>query len=341
MNSIEEYNYDLPKELIAQEPMIPRSHCNLMILENNKIIDQKFYDIIDYLEKGDVLVFNISKVMKARIYGEKTTGGKVEILIESNSDINSKICWAMYKGKNIKENSNLIFKNNQKKEILAKVIKREENRLKLEFEKKIIDIMEGYGQMPTPPYIKKFLENQEEYQTIYAKEMGSMAAPTAGLHFDNELLEKIKKKGIKIANVILHVSYDTFLPINENDYTKHNIHGEFCEIKQIDCDIINNAYNNKNNIIIVGTTTLRTIESFSKDKKVYSGKKITKLYVYPGYKFQSPINGLITNFHLPKSSLLLLVSALYGKERMLKAYNHAITKKYRFFSFGDAMFIKI
>jgi S-adenosylmethionine:tRNA ribosyltransferase-isomerase len=221
------------------------------------------------------------------------------------------------------------------------VIKRDENRLKLEFEDKIINIMEDFGQMPTPPYIKKFLEKQEEYQTIYAKEMGSMAAPTAGLHFDNELLEKIKRKGIIIANVTLHVSYDTFLPINEEDYTKHNIHGEFCEIKQIDCDIINNAYEHKNKVIIVGTTALRTIETFSKDKRVYPGKKITKLYVYPGHKFQAPINGLITNFHLPKSSLLLLVTALYGKKEILKAYKHAITKDYRFFSFGDAMFIRI
>jgi S-adenosylmethionine:tRNA ribosyltransferase-isomerase len=237
---------------------------------------------------------------------------------------------AMVKGK-VKQGDILFFP----KKIEGRILEKNENKLKVEFNKPIDTIIRSIGELPTPPYIKKRLENDSQYQTVYSKKQGSLAAPTAGLHFDKDLLKKIKNKGVKIAKVCLHVSWDTFLPVREKDFSQHKMHGEYCEINKKNADIINNA----KRLFVVGTTTLKTLESLSDNSKIIPSKKISELFIYPGYKFKLEYAGLITNFHLPRSTLILLVSAFYDRERILRAYDIAVRQKYRFYSLGDAMLL--
>ena len=322
--NINDFNYDLPKELIAQSPLRKRSSSRLMVLQEDKIEHKHFYDIIDYLKEGDVLVVNNSKVIKAKLIGRQETSGKVELLLENNN-------WCLIKGKNIHKGMYLFFD----KQIIGVVEDKKENKFKIKFNKDVKEVLDEIGELPTPPYVKKRINSDDEYQTVYAEKEGSIAAPTAGFHFDEGLLKKIKEKWVKIAEITLHVSFSTFLPIKEEDYTKHKMYNEYYEIDEKNAEIINNA----KRIFAVGTTTIRALESSVKNNKVIPGKSGTDIFIYPGYKFKLKYNGMLTNFHLPKSTLLLLVSAFYGKERILNAYNEAIKKKYRFYSFGDAMLL--
>lgn len=317
------YNYYLPPELIAQSPAKPRDHSRLLILnrKTNKIIHDYFYHLPNYLTKGDVLVFNNSKVIPARLFGHKETGGKIEIFLLKK--IKENIWECLTKGK-IKEQQKIILPKN----FIATVQqKNSDGTCKIKFNKKnILSI----GQTPTPPYIKK-KSNLQEYQTVYAKKDGSVAAPTAGFHFTKSLLTKLKKKGVQLEYVTLHVGLGTFLPVKENNITKHQMHTEYFSINKKIRERIKKAHQEKRRVIAVGTTSCRTLESAN-------CHGATNIFIYPGYKFQN-IDAMITNFHLPKSTLLMLVSALAGRSKIKKAYQEAVQKKYRFYSFGDAMLI--
>jgi S-adenosylmethionine:tRNA ribosyltransferase-isomerase len=321
---LSEFDYNLPKELIAQHPVFPRTNSKLMVLQDNTVQHKHFYDLINYLKEGDVLVLNETKVLKIKIKGNKKYGGKVELMLLDNEGN------AIIKGK-AKIGDNLSFDYG----VTGVITKKEGNKIKVEFDFPIHEVIHRIGKLPTPPYIKEELRSDSEYQTVYALKEGSFAAPTAGLHFDNDLLEKIKNKGVKIAKVCLHVSFDTFLPVHEKEIEKHEMHGELCEIDEENAKLINNA----KRLFIVGTTTLRTLESLSSNGKISAGKKLTKLFIYPGYKWKLKYAGLITNFHLPKSTLLMMISAFYDREKILSAYELAVKEKYRFFSLGDAMLI--
>ncbi|MBS3077722.1 tRNA preQ1(34) S-adenosylmethionine ribosyltransferase-isomerase QueA [Candidatus Pacearchaeota archaeon] len=321
---LSDFNYNLPRELIAQRPAVPRTHSRLMVLKNNSIKHDFFYNLPNYLQEGDVLVINETKVLKIKLEGKKRSGGKVELMLEDEKGN------AIIKGK-AKSQDKIIFDNN----IVSEIINKNSNKVFLEFNIPINEVIEKIGKLPIPPYIKIPLKKDEEYQTIFAEKEGSFAAPTAGLHFDSSLLQKLHDKGVKLAKVCLHVSWDTFLPVLEEDPTKHEMHGEVCEIDKENADIINKA----KRLFVVGTTTLRTLESFAENGKVAPGKKLTKIFIYPGYKFKLSYTGLITNFHLPKSTLLMMISAFLSREKILKAYELAVKEKYRFFSLGDAMLI--
>jgi S-adenosylmethionine:tRNA ribosyltransferase-isomerase len=332
---LETYNYHLPKELIAQEPLENREDSKLLILhrKSGRIEHSLFKEIIKYLEPGDCLVINTTKVLPCRISGEKIkTGGKVEVLLLQKIGKNIYSCLAKPR---IKEGIEVSFG-----EILkGKFIKCESSGIKtIEFypEKNLEEKIQKLGKLPLPPYIKKELKDKNRYQTVYAKIPGSAAAPTAGLHFTEELLEKIKRKGIKIVEVILHISIDTFKPVKEKDIRKHIMYSEYYEIPKTTAEIINKTKLQKKRIIAVGTTTVRVLET---QKFPLSEKKgWTSLFIYPGFEFKI-VDALITNFHFPKSTLLMLVSAFAGKELIKKSYQEAIDKKYRFYSFGDAMLI--
>lgn len=322
---ISEFNYDLPKELIAQRPANPRTHSNLMILKDDEIEHKKFYEIIEYFREGDVLVLNETKVLKIKLLGKKETGGKIEIMLEGNEGK------GILKGR-AKIGNKILFNRG----IIGTIEEKKENEIKIKFNFPIKEVIEKIGKLPTPPYIKKELKSDSEYQTVFAKKEGSFACPTSGLHFDEDLLKNIQKKGVKIAKVCLHVSFDTFLPVECEKIEEHKMHGEYCEIDEENANLINSA----KRLFVLGTTALRTLESLSKDEgKIYASNKITKLFIYPGYKFNLKYAGLITNFHLPKSTLLMMISAFYTKEKIFKAYKIAVEKKYRFFSLGDAMFL--
>lgn len=324
--NIEEYNYHLPKELIAQRPAEPRTHSRLMIIEDARITHKKFYEIVDYFREGDVIVLNETKVRKIRIPGKKESGGSVEFMLEGNDGD------AVVKG-HVKVGDTIIFDSDL--HIVGKIVSKEENRVKIEFNCGLESVIENVGVLPTPPYIKEPLKSESEYQTEYAKKEGSLACPTAGLHFDRELLKKIENKGVKFAKVCLHVSWDTFLPVKVDEIEKHKMHGEWCEIDSENSEIINNA----KRLFVVGTTAMRTLESLSVPGKVIPGSKTTEIFIYPGYKFNLNYSGLITNFHLPKSTLLLMISAFYGKDKVFNAYREAVKEKYRFYSLGDSMFL--
>jgi len=331
---LKSYNYYLPPELIAQSPAKPRDHSRLLILDRkkNKIIHDHFYNLPQYLTKGDVLVFNNSKVIPARLYGKKETGGKIEVFLLRK--IKNNIWQCLTKGK-IKEQQKIILPKNFIGQIIkinddgTKIIKfiSENPRVKPGGFLNILSI----GQTPTPPYIKK-KSNLIEYQTVYAKKEGSVAAPTAGFHFTKSLLTKLKKKGVQLEYVTLHVGLGTFLPVKENDITKHQMHTEYFSISKNTLVRIKKAKKAKRRIIAVGTTSCRTLESAN-------CHGATNIFIYPGYKFKN-IDAMITNFHLPKSTLLMLVSALAGRSKIKKAYQEAVQNKYRFYSFGDAMLIK-
>lgn len=337
---INEFNYDLPEELIAQVPLEKRDESRLMILsKQNKTIENKiFKDILDYLKPGDCLVRNNTKVIPARIYGKKETGANVEFLLLNNieGDIWETI---VRPGNKLHIGTKVIFGDGILEAEILEIMTGGTRKVKFIYKGIFNEILDEIGLMPLPPYIHEELKEKDRYQTVYAKYQGSAAAPTAGLHFTEELLEKIKEKGVKIANVTLHVGIGTFRPVKVKNIEEHHMHSEHYYIKKEDADIINETKRNGGKIISVGTTSCRVLESVAnKDGYVKETEGDTQIFIYPGYKFKC-INALITNFHLPESTLLMLVSALADKEYILHAYNEAVKEKYRFFSFGDAMFI--
>lgn len=339
---LEEFDYNLPEELIAQVPIQKRDESRLMVVDREKrtIEDKVFKDIIDYLEPGDCLVRNNTKVIPARLYGKKDTGANVEFVLlkQIEGDIWESI---VRPGNKLKPGSRVIFGDGLLKAEILDALEDGTRKVKFEYNGIFNEILDKIGLMPLPPYIHESLKENDRYQTVYAKYEGSAAAPTAGLHFTPELLKKIEEKGIKIANVTLHVGIGTFRPVKEENIEEHKMHTEHFYIKQEDVDKINETKKNGKKVIAVGTTSCRVLETIA-DENTGFVKQIeadTGIYIYPGYKFKC-IDGLITNFHLPKSTLLMLVSALADREFILEAYNKAVEEKYRFFSFGDAMFIK-
>ena len=339
---VSDFNYELPEELIAQTPLEKRDESRLMVVDREKrtIEDKVFRDIIDYLEPGDCLVRNNTKVIPARLYGKKDTGANVEFVLlkQLDGDIWESI---VRPGNKLKPGSKVIFGDGLLKAEILDVLEDGTRKVKFEYDGIFNEILDQIGLMPLPPYIHESLKENDRYQTVYARYEGSAAAPTAGLHFTPELLKKIEEKGIKIANVTLHVGIGTFRPVKEENIEEHKMHTEHFYIKQEDVDKINETKKNGKKVIAVGTTSCRVLETVA-DENTGLVKQIesdTGIYIYPGYKFKC-VDGLITNFHLPKSTLLMLVSALADRKFILEAYNKAVEEKYRFFSFGDAMFIK-
>ena len=338
---VTEFEYELPEELIAQTPIEKRDESRLMVLnrKNNTIEHKTFKDIIDYLEPGDCLVRNNTKVIPARIYGKKETGANIEFLLLNNieGDIWETI---VRPGNKLHIGTKVIFGDGLLTAEILDTMPGGTRKVLLTYKGIFNEILDKIGLMPLPPYIHEELKEKDRYQTVYAKYEGSAAAPTAGLHFTNELLEKIEQKGIDIANVTLHVGIGTFRPVKEDTVEAHEMHSEHFYIKQVDCDKINKAKKYGKRVIAVGTTSCRVLETIANPENgtVEPIEGDTQIFIYPGYTFKC-IDGLITNFHLPQSTLLMLVSALAGKEYIMKAYNEAVQEKYKFFSFGDAMFI--
>ncbi len=338
---VTDFDYDLPEELIAQTPIQKRDMSRLMVLNRDKkTIEHKvFYDILDYLNPGDCLVINNTKVLPARLYGTKTTGAKVEVLLlkQLQGDIWECI---VRPGNKLKPGTAVTFKDGLLKAEILDIMEGGTRKVKFMYEGIFNEILDQIGLMPLPPYIHEELKEKDRYQTIYAKYDGSAAAPTAGLHFTEELLKRIEAKGVNIARVTLHVGIGTFRPVKEENIEDHEMHSEHFYIKQEDVDKINKAKDEGKRVISVGTTSCRVLESIADENgHVAVCEDDTSIYIYPGYKFKC-IDALITNFHLPKSTLLMLVSALAGREYILDAYKEAVKEKYRFFSFGDAMFIE-
>lgn len=335
-----DFDYNLPEELIAQTPLKDRSASRLLVVNRKQksYEDHTFTDILDYLNEGDALIINETKVLPARIYGKKTdTNGSVELLLLKELQENTWECLARPQ-KRLKPGTKIIFND----KLSAEVIKiKEEGITEVKFtcDGIFLEILEELGTMPLPPYIHKKLQDQSRYQTVYAKNEGSAAAPTAGLHFTNELLQKIEEKGIKIVRITLNVGLGTFRPVQADDIKDHKMHTEKYEISEQAAEILNNTREKGGKIIAVGTTSVRTLESnLQKYEKFTAETSETDIFIYPGYQFKAT-DGLITNFHLPKSTLLMLVSAFADRELIIKAYHHAVKEKYRFFSFGDAMLI--
>ncbi len=338
----DDFDFYLPKELIAQTPLDKRDASKLLVLnkENGNISHKHFGDIIDYLDKGDTLVLNDTKVIPARIIGIKEeTGAVIELLLLKEINKGQWECLTK-PAKRIKEGTVINFGNGLLKAVCTSSLDDGIKHYKLIYDGILYEILDKLGEMPLPPYIHEKLKDKDRYQTVYAKNIGSAAAPTAGLHFTEELLNKIKNKGINIAYITLHVGLGTFRPVEVSDIKNHKMHSEYYEMNSKTADLLNKTKENGKKIISVGTTTTRTLETIM--NKYGTFKKCsgnTDIFIYPGYEFKA-IDRLITNFHLPKSTLIMLVSALAGKENIMKAYNEAVEKKYRFFSFGDSMFIK-
>lgn len=333
------YYYDLPQELIAQTPIEPRDQSRLLVYnrQTKKIEHKIFKDIIDYLKAGDILVVNNTKVLPARLYGYKDTGAKIEVLLQKRLDLYT---WeAISKPfKRLKIGTILTFSKN----LSCEIIEKGEYglcKIKFIFEGVFEERLSEVGQIPLPPYIHEKLQNKDRYQTVYSKVEGSSAAPTAGLHFTKELLQRIKEKGIEIVEVLLHVGLGTFRPVKEENILDHQMHSEYIEMSQENADIINKAKQENRRVIAVGTTSVRVLESCADGNgKIHAIKKDTDIFIYPSYKFKV-VDGLITNFHLPESTLIMLVSAFAGFDETMQIYNEAVKSQYRFFSFGDAMFI--
>lgn len=338
---VSDFYYDLPEELIAQTPIEKRDESRLMVLNRkNETIEHKtFKDIIDYLQPGDVLVRNNTKVLPARLYGRKETGAHVEFLLLNNIEGDIWEC-IVRPGNKLHVGTKVIFGEGLLKANILDIMPGGTRKVEFEYEGIFNEILDKIGLMPLPPYIHEELKEKDRYQTVYAKNEGSAAAPTAGLHFTEELIEKLEKKGIIIANVTLHVGIGTFRPVKEETVEAHEMHTEHYYIKKEDADKINSAKENGKRVIAVGTTSCRVLESIADENgRVEETEGDTKIFIYPGYKFKI-LDGLITNFHLPQSTLLMLVSALAGKDYIMRAYEEAVKEKYRFFSFGDAMFIQ-
>ena len=336
-----DFFYDLPEELIAQDPLEERTASRLLVLnrETGAIEHKIFSDVIDYLNEGDCLVINNTRVIPARLIGEKEdTGGKVEVLLLKRraNDVWETL---VKPGKKLKPGAKITFGDGRLRAEVLEVVEEGNRLVKFHYEGIFEEILDSLGEMPLPPYITHKLEDKEMYQTVYAKFDGSAAAPTAGLHFTKELLNKIEEKGIRIASITLHVGLGTFRPVKVDDVNNHHMHTEWYEVNAEAAEIINETKRNGGRVICVGTTSCRTIESVA-DENGYMKAKTgeTDIFIYPGYKFKV-MDGLITNFHLPESTLVMLVSAFAGKENVLSAYETAVKERYRFFSFGDAMIL--
>ncbi len=338
----EDFYFDLPEELIAQDPLEDRSSSRLLVLdkESGEIKHQQFKNIVEYLQAGDCLVINDTKVIPARLIGEREgTGAKVEILLLKRQA--NDVWEALVKpGKKARPGMRLVFGGGLLVGEVMEVVEEGNRLIQFEYEGIFEEILDQLGQMPLPPYITHQLEDKNRYQTVYAKNSGSAAAPTAGLHFTPELLEEIEAKGIEIARVTLHVGLGTFRPVKVENVLEHHMHSEFYQVEADAAQKMNHAKANGHRVICVGTTSCRTIESAAKeDGTIEACSGWTEIFIYPGYQFKI-LDNLITNFHLPESTLIMLVSALAGKEEVLHAYEEAVKERYRFFSFGDAMFLK-
>ena len=335
-----DFYYDLPEELIAQTPLEKRDSSRLMVLnrETGEIAHKHFYDIIDYLNPGDCLVLNDSRVLPARLMGHRPTGGAVEVLLLR--DLGNKQWECLCKpGRKMREGDTVTFGDGELTATVRQVQEDGNRVVEFHYQGIFLEVLERLGKMPLPPYIKAELPDQERYQTVYSREVGSAAAPTAGLHFTQELLEKIRNKGVKTAFVTLHVGLGTFRPVKAEEVLDHHMHSELCMMSQQTADILNETKRSGGRVICVGTTSCRTLESLVNDDGSFEAKsRWTDIFIYPGYTFKA-MDALITNFHLPESTLVMLVSAFAGREKILNAYNEAVKERYRFFSFGDAMLI--
>ena len=336
----QDFWYDLPEELIAQTPLLQRDSSRLLVLdrESGQTIHRHFYDILDYLQPGDCLVMNNSRVLPARLLGHRPTGGAVEVLLLR--DMGEKRWECLVKpGKKMQVGQVVSFGNGELTATVTAVQEDGNRVVEFHYEGIFLEVLERLGKMPLPPYIRAELQDQERYQTVYSKETGSAAAPTAGLHFTNELLDKIRAKGVNTAFVTLHVGLGTFRPVKAEDITDHHMHAELCMISAETAELLNSTKQAGGRIICVGTTSCRTLESLVNEDGSFSAKsKWTEIFIFPGYTFKA-MDGLITNFHLPESTLVMLVSAFAGREHVLAAYEEAVKERYRFFSFGDAMYI--
>ncbi len=326
MHRLSQYDYDLPKELIAQTPVTPRSFSRLMEVKGERIAHCRFYQIAERLRNGDVLVLNSTKVLRARFRGRKSTGARVDMILTARD---GDVYEARIRGGRVKPGNELLF-NGSRCEVTDKV----DDRYFVRFgnEKDMTDA----GEMPTPWYVTKRLRNQSSYQTVFARDSGSLAAPTAGLHFTPNLLRRIARKGVTITNVTLHVSFSTFLPIRKEDYTQHSMHPERFSVSPETAEAINGR---KGRLFVCGTTTMRALESCEWKGGLRPKSAETSIFIYPGHRYRTPADAMITNFHLPKSSLLLMVSAFAGKGNVMRAYAEAVRMGYRFYSFGDAMLL--
>ena len=336
-----DFFYDLPQELIAQTPLLDRTASRLLCLNrrDGSVEHHHFYDLTKFLKAGDCLVLNDSRVLPARLLGQRLPGGgacEVLLLIDRGENL-----WEclVRPGKKLRPGARLSFGNGELTATVEAEVEGGNRLVRFQYEGIFLEVLERLGEMPLPPYIKEKLLDAERYQTVYSREVGSAAAPTAGLHFTKELLSEVEKMGVKVCYVTLHVGLGTFRPVKEENIFDHEMHSEFCMIPQETADIINETHRNGGRVISVGTTSCRTLESFTEaDGTVVAKSGWTNIFIYPGYSFKC-IDALITNFHLPESTLIMLVSALAGRERILSAYQTAVEERYRFFSFGDAMFI--
>ena len=332
--------YDLPEELIAQTPLEQRDNSRLLKLDRvtGMVEHRHFYDIIDYLQPGDCLVMNDSRVLPARLLGHRPTGGAVEVLLLR--DLGNKRWECLCKpGRKMQAGNEVLFGDGELRATVVEV-KEDGNRIvEFHYEGIFLEVLERLGKMPLPPYIKAELQDQERYQTVYSREVGSAAAPTAGLHWTSELLEKVRAMGVKTAFVTLHVGLGTFRPVKAEEISDHHMHSELCMISAETAAVLNETKANGGRVICVGTTSCRTLESLVKEDGTFeAGSKWTDIFIFPGYSFKA-MDGLITNFHLPESTLVMLVSAFAGRENVIAAYEEAVRERYRFFSFGDAMCI--
>ena len=336
-----DFDFELPEELIAQTPIQQRDHSRLMHLDKQtgEISHEHFYDLPRFLKKGDCLVLNDSRVLPARLIGCRSTGGSVELVLLRDLGEGRWECLSR-PGRKTRPGTEILFGDGELKATVESVAEGGNRIVRFDYEGIFLEVLERLGKMPLPPYIKEELQDSERYQTVYSREIGSAAAPTAGLHFTKELMEKIAAKGVKLCYVTLHVGLGTFRPVKAEEIEDHEMHSEFCIIPEETARIVSETKKNGGRVIAVGTTSCRTLESFAgEDGSLPATSGWTNIFIYPGYRFKC-IDALVTNFHLPESTLIMLVSALAGREHVLHAYEEAVKERYRFFSFGDAMFIE-
>ena len=336
-----DFYFDLPEELIAQTPLERRDSSRLLHLDKvtGELEHRHFYDLLDYLREGDCMVFNDSRVLPARLIGARPTGGSVELVLLRDLGEGRWECLSR-PGRKTRPGTEILFGNGELKATVESVAEGGNRIVRFDYEGIFLEVLERLGKMPLPPYIKEELQDSERYQTVYSREIGSAAAPTAGLHFTKELMEKIAARGVKLCYVTLHVGLGTFRPVKAEEIEDHEMHSEFCIIPEETARIVSETKKNGGRVIAVGTTSCRTLESFAReDGSLPATSGWTNIFIYPGYSFKC-IDALVTNFHLPESTLIMLVSALAGREHVLHAYEEAVKERYRFFSFGDAMFIE-
>ena len=336
-----DFYFDLPEELIAQTPLERRDSSRLLHLDKvtGELEHRHFYDLLDYLREGDCMIFNDSRVLPARLIGARPTGGSVELVLLRDLGEGRWECLSR-PGRKTKPGTELLFGNGELKATVEQVAEGGNRIVRFDYEGIFLEVLERLGKMPLPPYIKEELQDSERYQTVYSREIGSAAAPTAGLHFTKELMDKIAAKGVKLCYVTLHVGLGTFRPVKAEEIEDHEMHSEFCVIPEETARIVSETKKQGGRVIAVGTTSCRTLESFAReDGSLPAASGWTNIFIYPGYTFKC-VDALVTNFHLPESTLIMLVSALAGREHVLHAYEEAVKERYRFFSFGDAMFIE-